>query len=288
MRRLFTFDVLERKFHDPALVPALPSSSIELLHVLDREDASASELERLVRQDPAVLAAVLGAANSALYGGRRPQASNPRGAVLLLGERAVRLIVLSIWVRTICNLSRKCSTFHPRRFAEHGMSVGFFAQWLEAGDPSGTVTPDQALVAGALHDLAFAVLAAVDPGIYTAVFAEARMRRCSLNDAFEAIYDERLEPLGASVAAGWGLPGPVVACLASVRDAGTVAGARIAYGDWWAESRKRGMTPWPCTVELAPEVALRAAVPPPKQDEDDPLAPLDALSRAWQVGDQAA
>lgn len=288
MRRLFTFDVLERKFQDPAAVPAIPPASIELVRLLDHGEASLAELERTVSEDPATLAAVLGAANSALYGGRRPQASNPRGAILLLGERAVRLIVLSVWLRTVTLPARKASTFVPKRFAEHGMSVGYFAQWLEASRPSGTVTPDQALLAGALHDLAFAVLAAIDPGIYTAVFAEARMRRVSLNDAFEHIYDRRLEPLSATVARCWGLPEPVVACMEDVETARSTAGARIAYGDWWAESKKRGMTPWPCPSVLEPDVALAADVPPAEEGEADPVGPLDDLSRAWQDPGHAA
>lgn len=288
MRRLFTFDVLEHKFQDASVVPSISPASVELVRLLDDGETSLSELERVVSDDPATLAAVLGAANSALYGGRRPQASNPRGAILLLGERAVRLIVLSVWLRTVTLSARRASTFVPKRFAEHGMAVGYFAQWIEAGRPSGTVTPDQALLAGALHDVAFAVLAAIDPGLYVTVFAEARMRRCSLNDAFEHVYDKRLEPLSATVARLWGLPEPVVSCLESVADASTTAGARVAFGDWWAEGRKRGMTPWPTSPALEPAVALAADVPAPYEGEPDPVGPLDALNHAWQSTEHAA
>jgi HD-like signal output (HDOD) protein len=288
MRRLFTFNVLEHKFEDESVVPRITPASVELVRLLDDGGTSLAKLEEVVSEDPATLAAVLGAANSALYGGRRPQASNPKGAILLLGERAVRLIILSVWLRSVTSPARKASTFVPKRFAEHGMAVGYFAQWIEAGRPSGTVTPDQALLAGALHDVAFAVLAAIDPGLYVTVFAEARMRRCSLNDAFEHIYDRRLEPLSASVARLWGLPKPVVACLESVADASSTAGARIAFGDWWAEGRKRGMTPWPTEPSLDPKVALAADVPAPTEGESDPVGPLDALNRAWQSTEHAA
>lgn len=288
MRRLFTFEVLERKFQDAALLPKLPQSAVDILHCLNRDDAHVSELEKLVVQDDAVCAAVIGAANSALYGGRRPQASDPRGAILLLGERAVRLIVLTIFLRTVTLASREARTFVPKRFADHGMTVGYVVQWLEARDPSGTVSPDEALIVGALHDLGLAALAAIDPGLYNTVYAEARMRRCSLGEAFFELYGEPIEPQGAVVAGVWGLPDKIVRCLAEVHAGETKVAARVQYANWYAESAKRGITPWPCSVELDPRVLELAAVPTLGQADVDQIEQIERVAQAWQTVSEAA
>jgi len=288
MRRLFTFEVVERKLQDPDLLPKLSSDAIQILGCLNQDDTDTSELERLVVQDDALCAAVVGAANSALYGGRRPQASNPRGAILLIGERAVRMIVLTIFLRTITLASREARMFVPKRFADHGMTVGYVVQWLEARDRSSEVSPDEALIVGALHDVSLAALAAVDPALYNTVFAEARMRRCTLGEAFQALYGEEIEPLSATVARAWGLPAPIVQCLEEVCLAETKLAARVRYADWYAESAKRGITSWPCTVELEPRILELAALPIMEASEPDPIEQIDKVAQAWQTVSDAA
>lgn len=288
MRRLFTFDVVERKLQDPSLLPKLPPNAIEILECLNSEETETTRLEKLVVDDDAICAAVVGAANSALYGGRRPQAADPRGAILLIGERAVRLIVLGIFVRTLTLASREARMFVPKRFADHGMTVGYVVQWLEARDRSGDVTPDEALIVGALHDLSLAALAAVDPGLYNTVFAEARMRRCTLGEAFSELYGEPIEPLSAAVARVWGLPRSIVGCLEQLQNAETQIAARVLYADWYAESAKHGITSWPCTVELDPRILELAAVPSIENSEPDPIDQIDKVAQAWQTVSEAA
>jgi HD-like signal output (HDOD) protein len=86
--------VLERVLGSPRL-PTPPVVAMKIVQATANPNTTSAEIGDLIRQDPALCAAVLKAINSCVYGLSSPVSSVER-AVLLLGLNAVRSVVLTL------------------------------------------------------------------------------------------------------------------------------------------------------------------------------------------------
>lgn len=133
-------------------VTKLPSSSgasVQLLTLLN-EDASSSEIGRVIETDPSLTAQVIRLANTPYYGMSRRVAS-ARQAVMVLGFDLVRSMVTNAAFGF--NVGRSSGV--PEGFWEHSLSSGAAAAVLavHAGYPE-----SEAFSAGLLSDLGIALL----------------------------------------------------------------------------------------------------------------------------------
>ena len=97
-------DELARLARDPhsaaALVPRVPAVIPQLLRSLREDDSSAGALARQVAQDPVLVAEVIREVNSPYYQPASP-IRNLEGAVLLLGQNGLRMLLARVAFRPI-------------------------------------------------------------------------------------------------------------------------------------------------------------------------------------------
>lgn len=191
-------------------VPALPASVTAVMHACDDVDVSVQEVARLVLDDQGLTANVLRLANSAAYGHRR-RVATVSDAVAIMGTSAVKSLAISS--HTAMLLDRELPGYAMRRgdLWRHSLAVAFVARALQSS--GGPRAAEEAFVAGLLHDVGKLVLSRVLADDFDRITAIAHAGRTPLHDCERAHIGFDHAELGASIAAGWGLPDRLVEAI---------------------------------------------------------------------------
>ncbi|MBS1716252.1 MAG: HDOD domain-containing protein [Armatimonadetes bacterium] len=205
-----TYQQLAGLFATASTLPQLPGAAIRLIQLLDDDNATGAEVERIIIGDPALTAAVLRAASSALYGGSG-DITTVRGAVTRLGFRSVQAVAVSLGVQALMANTAAGSSFDRSRFAKHSLFVGFFARYLYAckfaKEPfQSKWGRDEVFAAGVLHDLGVGLLASVDLATFERVADFSKNEQIPFQDAFFTIYEKPITELAGFACETWGLP----------------------------------------------------------------------------------
>ncbi len=265
------FDRLVAGFRSAEFLPNMPAAALNLCEAIDQGEASAAELERIVLGDPSITAGVLRAANSALYGGKTNQASTIKGAIMVLGQRAVRSVAVSVWVQSLVHAAKGSPNFEPRRFSEHSMFVGFLSKYLlsaaqKTRGARSAWSPDEMFAAGVLHDVGLGLLASVDPEVFDDVWDTAEEHGWSLNEGFKQLTGHSTSELSVAAATGWKLPPVFQTVLSGFEDplaapAEQDALACLHYADYLAMKSGHSLCPWRIEVHIVPEIIERVGLP---------------------------
>jgi len=154
-------------------LPPLPAATRQLMRVLDGEDASAGDVARVLSSDQALAGKVLKLVNSSFYGLPNEVTTISR-AVVVLGFTGVRNLALSFG--SIETLRRLESSIDMSGFWAHALATGAAAQNL-ALLGARRIDPEEAFLAGLMHDIGAYVLAAAVPDIYGPILADRRRDR---------------------------------------------------------------------------------------------------------------
>ncbi|MFN8034924.1 MAG: HDOD domain-containing protein [Acidimicrobiia bacterium] len=169
-------------------LPPSSTASVKLLTLLN-EDASSSEIGRVIETDPSLTAQVIRLANTPYYGMSRRVAS-ARQAVMVLGFDLVRSLVTNAAFGF--NVGRSSGV--PEGFWEHSLSSGAAASVLavHSGYPE-----SEAFSAGLLADLGIALLYRYLGPAYT----KLRERAASLEQPLIAAEQEEFGMTHADITA---------------------------------------------------------------------------------------
>jgi HD-like signal output (HDOD) protein len=209
-------DELARLARNPhgaaALVPRVPAVIPQLLRSLREDEASAGALARQVAQDPVLVAEVIREVNSPYYQPASP-IRNLEGAVLLLGQNGLRMLLARVAFRPIVSqqagpLLRLLAPPLWRQSELCAQAAGLLA-------PRNKADPFEAYLAGLMHNVglmvAFRVVEQlVPPGALPD------------GDAFGAQLVAAARLISARIADGWELPPAIGHAIAHLGDAGAL------------------------------------------------------------------
>lgn len=186
-------------------LPTLPSVASELLGAFDDDDADIATLARRIAADQVLAARTLRVANSAFYG-LQGKINSIQEAIVVLGFRAVRSLVIS--AAAVCALStlKSGQEFDIRRFWRHSIGTAVAARHLAQLAQQAGHNPESAFAAGLLHDLGQLVLAVTFPKHYSAVLAWRARNKTLLITAEESVLAFTHADAGRLLAARWKLP----------------------------------------------------------------------------------
>ncbi len=186
-------------------LPTLDPIAVRLLAVAADEDSSARDLVRILRADQALTARILTAASS-VGGAARPIRTLDQ-AVPLLGFSAIRSLVLAVKVfGCFPDAGREGAGFDRREFWKHALAVACAARGIAAARTQLNVDPEEAFVAGLLHDLGKVALDAVFPKAYDRVARQSDELRGDISDAERELLGIDHTVAGRKLAERWGLP----------------------------------------------------------------------------------
>jgi len=198
---------------DPKLLPMLFAVTQEGSH------ASLRSVTALIEQSPKLVTRVLTVANSAAFG-LEFKVSSLQRAINIIGLREVRLLVLMVGMSSFIREAKLPKTFDAAAFWQHLLQVAgiarIFAEHLGGEDgicgPEAAegdrliITPDEAYIAGLLHDVGKVFLAAGRPDIWEEVTAATPGESLECFEAENAFWHMDHALIGAAVLHHWKLP----------------------------------------------------------------------------------
>lgn len=167
-------------------LPPLPEVTRQLLLVIADENSSAQDVSKILASDQALAGKVLKLVNSSFYGVQQEVTTVSR-AVVLLGFTGVRNLALGFG--SISALQKLGGDLDMRTFWTHALANGAAAQIL-APFVKRRTDPEEAFLAGLMHDIGAYVLAAAVPDIYGPILEdpernrlEAELEMCGMTHA---------------------------------------------------------------------------------------------------------
>jgi HD-like signal output (HDOD) protein len=194
-------------------VPPAPSACLQLSNLLSNSDWSMSELERIVRSDPAITAVVLRAANAVGTRGRSAVTTIP-AAVSRLGARGVLKLGWASSAAALSTTSGPLISLRQRAWRE-AMVAAHVAQWLSALGET-PHDPDTGFVIGMLHDIGRVVTISALEDLFEA-HPDADTRTL---DGWWALAEDLHQAAGRALIEAWSLPEPLAAAVEFHHEAG--------------------------------------------------------------------
>ena len=153
LKRDMNSDIYQKILEDHQELSSLPQTLAEVIRITKDDRSSANDLAEIIMHDPALTTKVLRIVNSPFYGARS-EITTLTQAVVTLGMRAVSALALSTSIYDITG--RWQVTIDRVRFWRHSLEVAIGARLIarEVGYPH----PEEAFIAGLLHDIGILVL----------------------------------------------------------------------------------------------------------------------------------
>ena len=174
----------------------------EVLQLVNEPDSSTEELTNIVHKDPSLTAQLLKIANSAFYGMSR-EITSVSQAIMVMGLNAVKLYVLSISIFNQVNAKKDKSRLDEKLLWTH---------FLETASASRKIAehlrykiPEEAYVAGLLHDIGLILLETNFPREYENV-KNLTSNGKSLCEAEKHVFGIDHQKVAEHVAARWNIP----------------------------------------------------------------------------------
>jgi serine phosphatase RsbU (regulator of sigma subunit) len=221
----------------PTDLPSPPQSAIEILQACASPDVNTRRLAEIASRDPVLTAELLRMANSAFFGVSREVTTITR-AVMILGQRALRNLVLCISMQKAVR-TEKIPGFDVSAYWEDSLRRAVAAKQL--GETQ-RLAPDECLTMGLLQDFGLLVLLHLSPetGVHWPRLRQAdpEARHALERELFGTTHDA----VGALLVESWCLPdelgtpmaahhtGPPAAAPATVAALCRIA----ACADWMA------------------------------------------------------
>lgn len=177
----------------------LPFVAKKILEIISEENTSTQDLAAIIEKDQTIAARVLKIANSALYG-LRHEVTSVQQALLLLGFKTIRSLVLSVSTRALY----KHFGMKEKIIWDHSIGAAIAARIVSAG--LGSEVEDSAFVGGLMHDIGKVVLNNETPDSYEEVIMGVYNEGMDSADAENEMYGFDHCEIGAGVAAKWGFP----------------------------------------------------------------------------------
>lgn len=198
-------------------LPTLSPIATRLMEITNVEDADLDRLVEVLESDPALTARLLGLCRRADKG-LGDRITTVRRAVVMLGLEAVQAAVLSV---TVYDLMQRCVPkvdepnpaaadntleFDRHGFWMHSVAVASASELIAEGHVDLGVKPEEAFVAGLLHDLGKLILDLILPRSYARVLGLAERRASSSTEPEIQLMGIDHHTAGKHLGEHWGLP----------------------------------------------------------------------------------
>jgi putative nucleotidyltransferase with HDIG domain len=192
-------------------LPTLPVVALKVNKMLQDENVSIKSLSTTIEKDQAMVSKILRLVNSAFYG-FRSQINTISHAITILGFSTVRNAIVSIAVMDVFPGKDPFDGFDMTRFWKHAVAVAVTGRNL--AEKSRLVPPDEAFVAGILHDVGKVVLAQYFTEIFAGLWKSIQEEGCSFCEAEKKFSPVGHAHIGGKLAKRWQLPVSLLEAIA--------------------------------------------------------------------------
>jgi putative nucleotidyltransferase with HDIG domain len=135
-------------------IATLPEITLKIIDLVEDPTSTAQDLHHVISNDPALCSRILKVVNSSFYG-LPGQIGNINRAIVLLGLNAVKNIAIAASLAKLFRGGELTPRFSARDLWTH--SIGTAAAAKMVADKAGLGLPDEAFLAGLLHDIGLMV-----------------------------------------------------------------------------------------------------------------------------------
>jgi HD-like signal output (HDOD) protein len=146
---------LERLFSRISDVASLPTTAQKLLELTALDTPPVDEIRDVIETDPALLANLLRRVNSGYYG-LATKVSDARSAIALLGMQEIRNLAATIFLSKFYDQPSDHGPYRRTQLWDHCVAVGTTSRMIAR--QTHRCVPEEAYVAGLLHDFGFILL----------------------------------------------------------------------------------------------------------------------------------
>lgn len=136
---------------------ALPSTTLQLMRLLDDDTVEASEVLAVIEKDPSLTANLLKLCNSSYYGLRR-QVSSAREALVLLGNNTIVTLAFATSMGDILRGPLSSYRLDRNMLWHHALGTALGARYLTGVKCSEPGLKEVAFTAGLVHDIGKLIL----------------------------------------------------------------------------------------------------------------------------------
>ena len=192
---------IEEILSDDVKLPSLPSIALRIIEAVKTDEASLSEMAKIVSSDPALAARVLKISNSSFYS--LPQkVDSIQKALTILGTEALKNIALSFvivkWMQ-----SDNGEGFNYEVFWKRAVTSAVAADLISSAIKQKS---DDIFITALLQDIGVVVLYLCMSDEYLKVFDEKRVSAASVVAAEKKIFGFDHQEVGTRMLEKWGLP----------------------------------------------------------------------------------
>lgn len=190
-------------------LPSSPTLYVELSRVAASESADARAVAEVIMRDMAMSAKLLQLVNSAFFGIEQRVSSVER-TVALLGFTQVKALVLSEQIFQTLRPAKPMTQMTLDRLWRHSLRIAEMARGIARLEKQTGDRPDQAFMAGLLHDIGLLVLASRQTEALDEICRDVHERDLPLHALEQERWGICHADVGAFLLQLWGLPPRIV------------------------------------------------------------------------------
>jgi putative nucleotidyltransferase with HDIG domain len=191
------------------VMPSLPQVLVRVQKAIQDGGMGARELASVILEDPSLTASVLRLANSAFYRHSKMKIRTITSAIVLLGFETIRNLALGLSVFNMLNNLPRAQNY--REVWRHSLCCAVCAQ--NFGHRMKLAVPEEAFVAGLLHDMGKLILGQFFPEHYAKVIETVEKTAVSPVRAEQQIIMLSHMEAGAMIAHHWSFPDEIVEAI---------------------------------------------------------------------------
>lgn len=212
LRDLMQDDKLNAIVADLTSLPSLPEQYEKIMQEIQSDDPSLQKVGEIIETDVAMSAKILQLVNSAFFG-LAHNLSSPAEAAMYLGVDVLRSLVLTTGVFSQFD-EEKIDAKTIKSVWDHSTQLGALAKEIALDQTSESLIGDYALMGGLLADAGKLIFAANFPEDFAKVEAAISSEQRLDYEIEREVLGHGHPEVGAYLVGLWGLPNPVVECVA--------------------------------------------------------------------------
>ncbi|HHM24136.1 MAG TPA: HDOD domain-containing protein [Bacteroidetes bacterium] len=184
-------------------LPTLPQVVQNVVALVDNPDTSSSQLAQVISSDSGLVSKILKVVNSAYYGLPR-KVSTLTQATVILGFHTIKNLVLTASVFSIFSKNGHPERFNRAEFWKHSLGCATASKVLAKRIRLGL--PEEAFIAGLLHDIGKIVLDQFAHEDFEAVLDYLEANNVPFREAEEAVLGVDHTQIGSWLCDKWNFP----------------------------------------------------------------------------------
>ena len=205
-RKLTPQEALETLFSRISDVSAVPGVAEHVVQVSMNPRSTAEDLRLAIQRDPALVARILRHLNSAYYS-LSTKVMDLRRAISLLGFREIRNLAMTVFVSRYFDSSSLFEEYSRQGLWHHCVGVAALSRVIAR--VCGRAVPEEAYIAGLLHDIGYILLDQQMTRYFSRVVREINFKT-PISRVERRIYNFDHAQLGGYVLKRWSFPQSIV------------------------------------------------------------------------------